>query len=223
MKTFDLEQGSLAWHGIRAGIPTSSNFSNIVTPLGKLSKSAEKYANKLVAEIYMKRPITNDFISFDMERGKILEAQAADAYEMVTGEKTTLAGFITDDDGKYGCSPDRFVGDKGLVEIKCLKPENHMEFLLSGELSAEHKPQVQGQLLICTDREWVDWWIYHPDLPALRVRNYRDEAYQKILAEALDGFWDLLLAKLDTLEKMGYLETPERGIVPAGQTIISAS
>lgn len=209
MQIHDLEQGSLAWHNMRAGIPTASEFSNIITPLGKLSAGAEKYANRLCAEIYMRRAITNDFISYDMERGKILEQQAADAYEMVTGVKTALAGFITDDSGKYGCSPDRFVGDKGLVEIKCLKAENHMEFLLSGELSAKHKPQVQGQLLICEDREFVDWWIYHTDLPALRVRNYRDDKFQVRLAEALEQFWDLLLSKLDKLKAMGYLDEPE--------------
>lgn len=210
----NIEQGSHAWHQMRAGIPTASEFSKIITPKSALfSKSAEKYANKLVAEIYMKEAIQNDFISYDMERGKILEQMAADAYEMVTGMKTKVAGFITDDKGLYGCSPDRFVEDVGLVEIKCLKPENHMELLLSGQMDDDYKPQIQGQLLICSDREWVDWWLYHPSLPALKIRNYRDDVYIKKMEAALARFWDILLAKIDRLKAMGYLENPDEGTI----------
>lgn len=214
----EIEQGSAQWLAIRAGIPTSSEFSNIVTPKeGRLSKSAEKYANKLAAEIYMREPIQNEYVSFDMERGKILEQKAADAYEQITGIKTRIAGFVTDDKGMYGCSPDRYVGEIGLVEIKCLKPENHMEILLSQKMPDDYKPQVQGQLLICEDRKWVDIWYYHPRLPAVLIRNERDEKYQEKLKEGLEGFWNILLAKIDQLKEMGYLDNePEQT-----QTIIS--
>lgn len=209
MKIFEAEQGSAAWYGMRAGIPTASSFGKIVTPTGKLSAQAGDYANRLVAEIYMRSPIQSDYVSYDMERGKILEIQASDAYEQVMGVKTKVAGFVTDDTGRYGCSPDRFVGDNGLVEIKCLNPANHMGYLLDSEICKEHKPQVQGQLLVCEDRDWVDWWIYHPHLPATAVRNYRDEEYIKKLSGALDGFWDILLGKLDKLKAMGYMDDPE--------------
>jgi hypothetical protein len=220
MKTFDLEQGGVHWLSARSGIPTSSEFRNIVTPkTGRFSKSAEGYANKLVAEIYMKEPIQNDYISFDMERGKIMEAEASRAYEQVTGMKTTIAGFITDDKGMYGCSPDRFVGDKGLVEIKCLKAENHMAMLLSQQMDDYYKPQVQGQLLICEDREWVDMWFYHPKLPSILLRNYRDEEYQAKLKEGLEKFWDILIEKLKKLEEMGYMNNEpdeQQNILDAG-------
>lgn len=224
MISHKVEQGTSAWLLLRAGLPTSSEFKKIITPkTGRLSKSAEPYANKLVAEIYMKEPIQNDYISFDMERGKILEAQAADAYEQIIGVKTTVAGFITDDKGMYGCSPDRFVGDIGLVEIKCLKPENHMEILLSQEMPDDYKPQVQGQLLICEDRQFVDIWYYHPRLPAVRIRNYRDDEYLKKMYDALESFWDLLLGKIQILENMGYLDkTPDKKDIFADQTILGA-
>lgn len=210
MKVHNVEQGSAAWYDLRAGIPTASDFSNIITPKhAHFSKSAEKYANKLVAEIYMKEPIQNDFISFDMERGKVLEAQAAHAYEQVTNMKTKVAGFVTDDKGLYGCSPDRFVDKIGLVEIKCLKPENHMELLLKQKMPDDYKPQIQGQLLICEDREFVDWWLYHPRLPAVQIRNHRDEEYIAKLKTNLDRFWDIMLKKLERLKALGYMEPPE--------------
>ena len=219
MKIFDIEQGSIAWYAARAGIPTASEFSNIITPKnGSYSKSAEKYANRLVAEIYMREPIQKDFVSFDMERGKILEQMASDAYEMVVGEKTKIAGFITDDKGMYGCSPDRFVGETGLVEIKCLKPENHMELLLKQEMPYKYKPQIQGQLLICEDREFVDWWLYHPSLPAVQIRNVRDEVYIAKLKSGLERFWEIMLKKLDRLKALGYdwFELSEGTILDAG-------
>lgn len=215
----NIEQGSFAWLSLRAGLPTSSEFHNIVTPkTGRFSKSAEKYANKLVAEIYMKEPIQNDYVSFDMERGKILEATAAHAYEQVTGMKTEIAGFVTDDKGMWGCSPDRFVGGKGLVEIKCLKPENHIEMLLTQEMDDFYRPQIQGQLLICEDRDWVDMWFYHPRLPAVLIRNYPDEEYQEKLKDGLNKFWDLLLSKLDIMKSRGYMDDAisENTILGAG-------
>jgi hypothetical protein len=43
----DLEQGSEEWLQKRAGIPTASNFSNLVTSTGSLSKSIDKYAISL--------------------------------------------------------------------------------------------------------------------------------------------------------------------------------
>jgi hypothetical protein len=53
-----------------------------------------------------------------MERGLIVEAEAADWYEFDHDVTVQRVGFITDDDHTMGCSPDRLVGDEGLLEIK---------------------------------------------------------------------------------------------------------
>ena len=52
----------------------------------------------------------------------IVEAEAADWYEFDQDVTTQRVGFITDDGRTMGCSPDRFVGDDGLLEIKTPLP-----------------------------------------------------------------------------------------------------
>ena len=41
-----------------------------------------------------------------------------------------------------GCSPDRLVGDDGLVEIKAPLPQTQVGYSISGELSERFRPQL---------------------------------------------------------------------------------
>jgi hypothetical protein len=50
------------------------------------------------------------------------------------------------EDGRVGCSPDGFIGDDGILEIKCPKPENHIGYLLDVE-GIGYRCQVQGHAL----------------------------------------------------------------------------
>src|SRR6266436_1658396 len=97
---------------LKLGIPTSSNFHKIITPQGKPSKQWREYACVLIAERILQRKI--DFYrSPAMERGLIVETEAADWYSWDGGVETKPVGFITDDDRTMGCSPDRLVGEDG--------------------------------------------------------------------------------------------------------------
>jgi hypothetical protein len=210
-------QQSEEWFRKRAGIPTSSNFSKIVTPTGKLSKQADEYACRLIAERLLGEsfPKALPFAeTFWMERGSMLEGDAVALYEFEVGEQTEPIGFIVNDDGTAGCSPDRMVGERGLVEIKCPAPWVHIENLLAERIDASHIPQVQGQLLI-TGREWVDWYSYHPELPPSRIRTERDEAYLKVLRDALAQFHEMMLKKIEVLANKGYYKVLPREFVTA--------
>src|SRR5215472_2423599 len=83
-----------------------------------------------------------------MERGLIVEADAADWYEFDHDVTVQRVGFITDDAHAVGCSPDRLVGDDGLLEIKAPLPHVQVDYWLSGELSERFWPQLQGQLYV---------------------------------------------------------------------------
>src|SRR3546814_2809936 len=82
--------------------------------------------------------------------------------------------FVTDYAETMGCSPDGLVGDDGMVEVKCLKAENHIKAILyhasKGHCPPDYVQQTQGQLLIC-ERQWCDLVFYHPDLPLLAIRQ----------------------------------------------------
>ena len=113
----DVAQYSEAYDRLKLGIPTSSNFHKIITPQGKPSKQWREYTCVLIAERILQRKI-EFYRSAPMERGLIVEAEAADWYECDQDVTVQKVGFITDDNHTIGCSPDRLVGDEGLLEIK---------------------------------------------------------------------------------------------------------
>lgn len=187
MKIHTCLQGTEEWLRLRAGIPTSSDFDKILTPGGKPSKSAEGYMYKLLAERLMGHPCT-EFMSRWMDRGSQMEGEAVSFYEFQRDIETVKVGFITNDAGTIGCSPDRLVGDDGLLEIKVPSEQVHMGYLLgSGSAYEAYKVQMQGQLWI-SGRDWNDSLSFHPELPPALLRIERDEAFIRLLAEAVETF-----------------------------------
>lgn len=191
MRIIDVIQGSEAWEQIRKGLPTASNFSRIVTPArGQLSSAWTGYAATLMAEL--SGAVVPMMPTQWMDWGTEQEPYAVAAYEKLTGLKTEVVGFVfPDDHGRYGCSPDRLVAHDGLLEVKCPKPETLVEYHVNGEFPGEYRPQVQGQLYI-TNREWCDFFVYHPQLKPFLIRVERDEKYIANLAVALEEFCDNL-------------------------------
>lgn len=189
MKTFDCIQGSPLWQQLRTGIPTASSFSSIVTPGGKKSKSAEKYMFRLLAERMMRHPV-EEYISLMMQYGSETEKHAVGYYEFQKGVTTTPVGFMSNDAVTIGASPDRLVGDDGLLEAKCPKEEIHVSYMLqAGSAYEEYKVQCQGQLWIAGEqRKWVDVISYSPELPEAIYRVGRDEEFIAVMAGLVEAF-----------------------------------
>jgi hypothetical protein len=114
-----------------------------------------------------------------MERGLIVEAEAVDWYEFDQDATVQRVGFITDDNHTVGCSPDRLVGDEGLLEIKAPLPLTQVEYWISGEVSERFRPQLQGQLYI-SQRSWVDIVCWHDVLPKVVMRVEPDEQFSSL-------------------------------------------
>lgn len=192
MKIYNCEQRSLEWHNLRIGIPTASNFKKIVTPKGKLSTQADGFMNTLLAEWALGCQLDTPTSTY-MEIGTDREPESVAAYEFETGRETTEVGFVTTNDGMIGCSPDRLVGDAGILELKNPAAQTHVGYLRSRAIEEEYKPQLQGNLYVC-EREWIDIQSYYPALPSVIIRVARDEAYIGALSSALGEFLDNLLA-----------------------------
>ena len=194
MKVYDVVQGSPEWARLRLGIPTASAYKQIITPVRlDYSTSAKKYACGLVAEMLTGESVDAASSKF-MQRGSGLEAEAVSWYEMDQDVDVKSVGFITNDDGTTGGSPDGLVGEKGGLEIKSLNAVNHVwamqnmkPFLIDTRL------QVQGNLWI-TDREWWDVLLFHPcpRMDSIVVRVERDEKVIEFIEYALDRFQDEL-------------------------------
>ncbi len=196
------------WDSLHSGIPTSSKFDKIITPTGKSSSQWKGYAHHLIAERLLRRSV-NTFTSEWMARGLELEPDAVGMYEMLNDCEAKQIGFVTTDDGLIGCSPDRLLGEKGLLEIKVPKPDTHVGYLLTSEISENYRPQLQGQLFV-TGREWVDIFSYHPELPPSQIRVVRDESYIGFLENQLWEFNSYIREAMAKIEKLtGKNFTPE--------------
>lgn len=204
MKIHNCVQGTREWALLRAGIPTASEFERIVTPTGKVSAQAESYMCGLIAERIMGHP-RKEFMSAWMERGNELEADAALFYRLQRDEEPEKVGFITNDAGTIGASPDRLIGDKGLLEIKCPSPDQHVRYLLYGSVAQAYFPQVQGQLWIA-EKEWLDILSYHPEIKPALIRVERDEKFIATLSRAVTAFAETLEQQYSILVERGLAE-----------------
>ncbi len=198
----DVIQGTSEWAQLRCGVPTASQFHRIITPKGVPSKSAELYMFELIGERLSGEP-TVGFTSHWMDRGSELEKEAVDYYSFITGNETEKVGFVTDDQKRYGASPDRLVGSDGLLEIKIGKPSTQIAFLLNnGSAVEEYRIQAQGQLLVA-EREWNDLLAYNPSLPPALHRVEREEGFLRLLETALVRFSEVLEANYQMLLERG--------------------
>ena len=204
MIVLDCIQGTEEWMKARLGIATSSEFDKILTPTGKLSISAEKYTFALLAERIMGHPRVES-VSMWMERGHELEQEAVDFYELMKEAETEPIGFIMNDAGTIGASPDRLVGEDGLLEIKCPSEAIHVSYLLKKAVDQAYYPQIQGQLWI-SERAWVDILSFHPEMPPALVHVGRDEEFIEKLSNAVVDFSGRLEAYSKELVERGWIK-----------------
>ena len=176
---FELQQGSDEWLQARCGVVTASVVKQLLTPQGKVAKNAT--SRSLVYEIAAQRltgHVEESYISYDMERGKIQEEFARDAYSEVYAP-VQECGFITlEDEGiKIGASPDGLVGEDGGIEIKSRLAKFQVSTITNGGVPSEYMCQIQTTLLV-SGREWWDFVQYSNGMPLYVERVYPDQVYQ---------------------------------------------
>ena len=187
MKIHNFEQNSQEWCSARLGVITASNFAKGITPKKlQLSSQSEELALSLAGEIITGVSAEEFQGNYHTDRGQELEPDAVELYEMTTGHTTTKVGFVTNDEGTIGASPDRLVGEDGGLEIKCPSMKQHLRYLFGlDDLTQEHRPQVQGNILVC-QRKWWNVMSYHPELPPVIKDVNPDAEYLGALEPALN-------------------------------------
>lgn len=150
----DAPQGSDAWHASRLGRYTGSNAGDF----------SDGHAIRLAVERITGKPAGESFSNADTKRGLEQEPYARMAYEGLGGEIVREAGFAYLPTIMAGCSVDGFVGDDGIVEIKCPRTATHVQYLLAGVVPKEYKAQITHNLWV-TGRSFCDFISYDPTLP----------------------------------------------------------
>lgn len=204
-------QEKASWHIARVGKVTASAVHKIVRRTAKDKPYAAygDYQSELILE-RLTGKAADHFVSAAMETGTLREPEAALAYTMETGRKVEFSDFVDHATvARSGASPDRLVGENGLLEIKCPQPKAHMDFLMTETVPVEYYWQMQWQMC-CTGRQWCDLMYYNPDFPPhLQTRTVRVErnAMDILNAESLVLIFDQECeAQIEALNKSESVE-----------------
>jgi hypothetical protein len=168
-------QGIPEWDALRRGKFTCSTFGDLF--MKETTKGFQEAINKVVFErISGESPesYSNDF----MKRGTELEPIARQSYELETFNKVLQVGFIEMDEW-VGGSPDGFIGEDGILEIKCPKWNTLIGYILDDVIPKDYMYQMQGNLFV-SERKWCDFYVFHPKFQPMLRRVNRDE---KIIAD----------------------------------------
>lgn len=214
MKFHRVEQGSAEWYRLRLGRPTSSNFHKIITPKGAPSKQAVNYLYKLVAERLLNESQDDElgFVRW-VAQGREREPDAVRQFTFVNEIEVEPGGFVTTDDGRLGCSPDRLIrGGSESLEIKSPAPWTQLKYLLEGT-EEDYRQQVQGQILV-GEFDCVHFYSYHPQTPPYHKITLPDRAFMGEMRGALNAFCDVLDATTERARALGAFVVARRVETP---------
>lgn len=160
----DIKQGTPEWLKARVGKITGSRVGAILgkSPFTSRKKVMREMADEMLGNFH-------DFDAPPLRYGRDNEPVAAKLYEFLYAGTDTVSETGFWEKGDLGASPDRLVGDDGLVEIKCpygKRDDVAPEYVSIFDASMKHYyHQVQMQLHV-TNRHWCDFfqWSEHGQL-----------------------------------------------------------
>lgn len=187
----DVQQNTLEWFALRLGMPTGSKASSLVTPTGRASEAGMKtYAIELALEKHLGESSSKFTGNEDTDRGNTQEPAAASTYELYNNVTLETVGFCTDDDERYGVSPDRLIGNYAGVEIKCLDHKAHAAALVyytrTRKAPQDRIAQLQMQLYTM-GWEYVDLFYYNKKLTCFSIRVLPIKTYFEMLSCQIDA------------------------------------
>jgi hypothetical protein len=201
IEIFNVEQNTDEWYALRRGLVTGSQFATVLAHGrgGKSdpSKMRRQYMLTLISDRMGGQP-AEGYSNRHMERGKAMEADALNLYALMKDVEPARVGFVKNGPD-VGCSPDAFVGENGMAQVKTALPHIQLERVLKPELPSEHIPQVQGELWVC-EREWNDFISYWPGLPLMVTRVYRNDVAIKSIELGVEIFLNEMRELMQRLE-----------------------
>ena len=156
-----MDQRTVEWNQARLGHATGSRASDILA--GKDTQARKGYITQLVTE-RLTGASQDFYTNADMQRGIDLEPVARAAYQ-ASHELVDEVGFIKHPTILwFGASPDGYVGNEGLLELKCPRSTTHLDYIQAKKPPQKYIPQMLAQLS-CTGRKWVDFVSFDNRFP----------------------------------------------------------
>lgn len=182
------QQQSEAWYWAKLGVLSASNASKIVAK--RDSETRHTYMCDLIAQVCT--GLHTEISAAALDHGNQYEDAARAYYELTTNLHITPVPFIFKDDSfREGASPDAFVTENRICEIKCpLNSANYAKFLVSDDIKPEWRYQAQFIMRV-TGCERFDFCMYDPrfKVKPLKILPFeRDDEAQKKFDDAVPQF-----------------------------------
>jgi putative phage-type endonuclease len=165
MSASTIEQNSPEWHAARCGRVTASRIADMLAKTESgWGASRANYKAQLVAE-RLTGSVADRYTNAAMQWGTDMEPEAVAAYAFYHGADPAPVGFVPHPTiAMAGASPDRLIGDDGLIEVKCPNTATHIETLLEGAVPGKYRLQMMWQMA-CTGRQWCDFVSFDLRMP----------------------------------------------------------
>lgn len=173
------DQRGAFWRGIRECFLTASNFGTVIGI--NRYKSPERYVQEMSMDDGDKLPTVRE--NYAMRWGIDHEQDGVFEYRLRTDAELSFPGIVVDLGLKLAASPDGFVGEDGILEVKC--PVNRRFY---DKIPPTHEAQMQGLMGVCR-RKWCDHVQWTPTGIKVTRFEFDPEAYREMKG-ILDDFYD---------------------------------
>jgi putative phage-type endonuclease len=204
--TFEAQRAELQrtadWHRDRLGKVTASRIADVMATVktGE-AVSRRNYRAEKVLERISGVPQDNGYQSYAMKAGIENESKAQAAYCFHADTAVQAVGFIPHPTiPNAGASPDGYVGDDGLIEIKCPEASAYLDALLGKPIPEKYVLQMQFQMA-ATGRQWCDYIVWRDGLQTVLVRVMRDDKLIAKIEEEVRTFLGEVEDILETLAR----------------------
>lgn len=181
MSSTELAQGTHEWRQARVGKVTGSRIGAIlgVSPFTTRKKVMREMVDEMLGNIH-------DISNPAMDWGNEHEDEAAKMYEFLYAGASGVhkTGFW--EQGDLGASPDRLVGEDGLLEIKCpygIREDKAPKFKSIDDMP-HYWHQIQLQLWV-TGRKWCHFFQWTPEDSDCQLVEFDPEWYAKVEDEVV--------------------------------------
>lgn len=186
----------------RVGKLTASRMSHAT----KRTKTGwSEYRRKYMIELLGERltgMASDGYLSASMLWGVETEPKAIAAYSRKTGNIVGPSKFVDHPQiPMSGATPDGFVFEDGLVEVKCPETRTHLGYMLDPHIPDEYVIQMNWQMAV-TGRAWCDFCSFDPRLPSKHALLVRRVNRDQQLVKGLEKLAVQFLSELDTLQRV---------------------
>lgn len=192
----DIPQRTPEWYRLRLGLPTASRLSDLTSTLknGQPTAAQKDYLKELRYEKTFGISMSK-FVSSAMYDGVNYEDIAANMYSVVEGVDLKPAGIYANQ--WFAASPDRLIGDDGLLEVKVLTDTKYADVLEDNNVAIDRfNLQIQGQL-------WASGRAY----AILMIYNVNSNSYIKIKIARNDSDIEMIQSVVESLDVSKFAES----------------